>query len=52
MGPPMYHQELYSLLCDDLYGNGNWKRVDVCETGSLFCTAETNTYLHTNKVMS
>ena len=48
----MYHQELYSLLCNDLYGNGNWKRVDVCKTDSLCYIAETNTYIHTNKVIS
>ena len=42
----VWHKELFSVLCNDLYG----KRVDVCITDSL-STPETNTenQLYTNK---
>ena len=41
------HRELYSVLHNDLYGNGVQKRVDICiyMTDSLCCTAENNTTL-------
>ena len=38
-------RELYSTLCDDIHGKRIWKRGDMCLTGSLCCTAETNTTL-------
>ena len=34
----IWHKELFSILCNDLYG----KRVDICITDSLCCTPETN----------
>ena len=41
------HRELYSILCNDLYGKRVWKRGDmcICVTDSLCCTSESNTTL-------
>ena len=40
----IWHKELFSILCNDLYG----KRVAICTVDSFCCIAETNTTLNIN----
>ena len=49
-GPTVQHRELYSILCNGLYGKESEKRLDICIriTDSLCCTAESNTILSIN----
>ena len=46
-GPAIYHRELYTTLCDDLYGKRIRKRMGmcICVAESLWCTAEIITTL-------
>ena len=39
----VHQSELYSILCNGLYGEENVKRVDTCVTDSIYCTPETHT---------
>ena len=43
--PTVYHKELYSVFCNNLYGKRICKRMNICIciTESLCCTSETNT---------
>ena len=45
-------QELYSVLCNNLYGKKIWKRMDtcICITESLCCTPETITTFLVNYI--
>ena len=38
-GPAVGHRDLYSVFCDNLYGKGDWKgmNVRVCMAESLLC---------------
>ena len=40
-GPTVYHRELYPVSCVKTWWKIVWeKRMDICMTGSLCCTAE------------
>ena len=45
--PTVYHSELYSIVCNNLYGKEYKKRVDICVCiiDPLCCTPGTNTIL-------
>jgi len=46
-GPAVRYRELYPIFCDNLYGKGICKRMDMCTciTKSLCCTEEIITTL-------